>query len=94
MFPTLPDKVITIEPEPPGPQPSLEPGSLLVDAATAIAIAEGFLMERYQIPAEVAASLLTASARAAHLVAEDAARCLIRTWHLPTSPLSPTTPFE
>jgi hypothetical protein len=94
LFPTHPDKVITIEPDPPRHQPSIGPDSMLADATTAIAIAEGCLMERYQIPAEVAASLLTASARAAHLVDEDAARCLVRTWHLPTSPLSPTTQFE
>lgn len=48
-----------------------------------IAIAEGILVERYQIPAPVAAALLKAFAATARLSLADAARWLLNTGRLP-----------
>jgi hypothetical protein len=53
------------------------------DPVTAIAMVEGILVERYQIPAELGAALLIRHAAGARVSVLDVARWLVTTRQLP-----------
>lgn len=62
----------------------MDPAHLdLRDDVTAIAVAVGVLLERYQVSQGVATRLLISSAAAAKLQVAEAARWLVRTRQLP-----------